>query len=117
MGDCFDLLDTKFTNLLKTAYPAFVARLKILSVETPKNEKARPDGTKLFHNLDRAVIEYTIGLLNDGENRKIQSVRGAFWEGNEVFDGSAIMEQSHIQIAVRDENCVLGYFKPKALTL
>jgi len=113
LGDCFDLLDTKFTHLLKTAYPSFVAELEGLGHKVPENKKIRRDGTKLFHNLDRAVIEYTVRLLYEVEKREIQTVRGVFWEGEEAFPGAQINEKSHIQIAVRDENCVLGYFRPR----
>ena len=113
LGDCFDLLDTKFTAILKTAYPLFVKHLAEGGLQIPKNAKRRADGSLLLHNLDRAVIEYAIGLLDQNEGRRIQTVRGAFWEGDAVFPGSEIREKSHIQIAVRDENCVLGYFKPR----
>jgi hypothetical protein len=46
--------------------------------------------------------------------QKFDTVRGAFWEGDPAFPGSEIEKQSHIQIAVRNPECVLGYFKPKS---
>jgi len=59
------------------------------------------------------VIEYAIKLAESTENRTFDTVRGAFWEGGLVYPGSEIATQSHIQIAVRNPDCVLGYFKPK----
>ena len=112
-GDCFDLLDVAFTSILEAVYPSFVADLKNRGEPIPQNEKLRSDGTKLFHALDRAVIEFAIKLSEEADGRKFDTVRGAFWEGASAFPGSEIEKQSHIQIAVRNPDCVLGYFKPK----
>ncbi len=114
LGNCFDLLDVAFTSVLETVYPAFVADLESRGEPIPRNEKLRPDGTKLFHALDRAVIEFAIKLSEEADGQKFDTVRGAFWEGDPAFPGSEIEKQSHIQIAVRNPECVLGYFKPKS---
>jgi hypothetical protein len=113
LGDCFDLLDVEFTSILEAVYPAFVADLESRGEPIPQNAKPRADGTKLFHALDRAVIEFAIRLTEAADNRKFDTVRGAFWEGGQAFPGSEIARQSHIQIAVRNSDCVLGYFKPQ----
>ena len=113
LGDCFDLLDVAFTSVLEAVYPAFVADLENRGEPIPRNDKPRSDGTKLFHALDRAVIEFAIKLSEEADGRKFDTVRGAFWEGGPAFPGSEIQKQSHIQIAVRNPKCVLGYFSPK----
>jgi hypothetical protein len=113
LGDCFDLLDVEFTSVLEDVYPAFVADLNNRGEPIPENERPRGDGTKLFHALDRAVIEFAIQLAESTGGRKFDCVRGGFWEGGRVFPGSEISRQSHIQIAVRNPDCVLGYFRPK----
>jgi hypothetical protein len=41
------------------------------------------------------------------------SVRGAFTEGGKAFTGAGIFERSHIQICVRNFNCIKGFFKPR----
>jgi len=41
-----------------------------------------------------------------------QTVRGVFVEGAEAYPGAAIHTKTHVQIAVRDPACVLGYFLP-----
>lgn len=113
LGDCFDLLDVEFTSILEAAFPSFVADQASRGEPVPQNDRLRTDGTKLFHALDRAVIEFAISLAEKVGDRKFDTVRGAFWEGGEAFSGSEIAKQSHIQIAVRNPECVLGYFKPK----
>jgi len=108
------LLDVQFTSILEAVYPAFIADLTERGEPIPENRKAREDGTKLFHALDRAVIEFAIELAEEAENRTFDTVREAFWEGGPAFSGSEIQKQSHIQIAVRNTACILGYFKPKS---
>jgi hypothetical protein len=112
LGKCFDLLDIKYTEALSDAYVALRQEVKSLGISMPRNSKRRADGTKLFHRLDRAVIEFAINLLGSD----FDTVRGAFWEGKKVYPGAEIRAQSHIQIAVRNPECVLGYFKPPQLT-
>ncbi|MFA6286047.1 MAG: hypothetical protein WC661_01585 [Opitutaceae bacterium] len=114
LGNCFDLLDVEFTSVLDAVYPSFIEDLKARGEAPPKNEKQRPDGTKLFHALDRAVIEFAIKLVEGLDGKKFDTVRGAFWEGEKAFPDSEIFKQSHIQIAVRNPDSVLGYFKPKS---
>ena len=114
LGNCFDLLDVKFTSVLEAVYPELIKELNERGEPIPTNSKDRHDGTKLFHSLDRAVIEYAIKLAEDEEGQKFDTVRGAFWEGGPAFENSEIQKQSHIQIAVRNPECILGFFKPKS---
>jgi hypothetical protein len=113
LGDCFDLLDVQYTAVLETIFPAFVADLERRGEPIPQNDKPRSDGTKLLHALDRAVIEFAIRVVEELEGRKFDTVRGAFWEGGAAFPGSELSKRSHIQIAVRNPECVVGYFKPQ----
>ena len=113
LGECLDLLDVRYTALLETVHTRMVADLRIRGEPIPVNSRERRDGTRLFHDLDRAVIEYAIEL--SASERRFDTVRGAFWEGGPAFDGAEIAKQSHIQIAVRNPDCVLGYFRPKEI--
>lgn len=107
LGDCLDFLDTADTLRLSSFHRSFKATFAGL-----KNERVRKDGTKLFHRLDCAVINSLVTHLRDFEGREIDSVRGCFWEGKPVYRGAEILEKAHIQIAVRNPRCVLGYFRP-----
>jgi len=40
------------------------------------------------------------------------SVRGLFWEGDELYPGAGMREADHVQICVRNPNRILGYFGP-----
>ena len=113
LGNCFDLLDVNFTKILAAFYDDFVADLNARGEPIPTNERLRGDGTKLLHRLDRAVIEYTLAVLELKNGQKFDSVRGAFVEGDRIYPEAEIYHKTHIQIAVRNPDCILGYFKPK----
>ena len=51
----------------------------------------------------------------DGKIPSFDSVRCAFWEGEELYPGAGFKEKNHIQICVRNHNCIKGYFRPLAL--
>jgi hypothetical protein len=40
----------------------------------------------------------------------IDSVKGVFIEGRPIYEGSGFHEKTHIQIAVRNLDCVKGMF-------
>jgi hypothetical protein len=115
LGRCLDLTDTWATARLEAAYQALAKHLDEEKVPLPKNRRGRgAKGTdRLVRKLDCAVIN----LLNDSEDREnktlyYQTVRGVFEEGEEAFPGACIRSKTHIQVAVRDPRCVLGYFLP-----
>lgn len=110
LGDSLDLLDTEDTKRLSDFYSEFKANFRGL-----KNERKRDDGTMLFHYLDCAIINSLVTWIKQSENREIDTVRGCFWEGKKIYSGAQIREKSHIQIAVRNPQCVLGYFRPRKI--
>jgi hypothetical protein len=67
----------------------------------------------VFHRLDCAVFNYGLPTIEQVYATKFHSIRGVFQEGQPAFTGSDIRKKSHIQIAVRDPSCILGYFKPQ----
>jgi hypothetical protein len=103
LGNCFDLLDTRCTAMLQAAHRNYVC---VAPKPFPANEK-------FMHRLDCDVINYGLPWLTKLFGIEFQTVRGVFQEGTPVFEGSDIREKSHIQIAVRDPSCILGYFKPR----
>ena len=82
--------------------------------EFPKN-KGEDRGARF---LDAAVIAmlHRIRSRIDSEATPMppySSVRGAFWEGGELYPGAGFEKKSHIQIAVRaPAQCIKGYFSP-----
>lgn len=114
-GRCLDLTDTWFTEELYDFYERLKAEFDAAEREMPVNQAASEgDHDLLLRFLDCAVLNFGLQTLDRQEGGTFyQTVRGVFLEGGEVFPGSKIMKKTHIQIAVRDPNCVVGYFRPK----
>lgn len=99
LDGCMDLLDIEWFSFLNDAYDAYVARAKRLGLALPRQ-------TAGAHRLDCSVINYAVDLLS-AMGHTIRTVRGAFAEGRSAFPNSALMDRSHIQIAVRDVTAIL----------
>jgi len=99
---------------------------KIAGVPLPENID-KPDDAhhdKLIWKLDCAVIEFIHQNILEQYNKNIEddrysdtkvfdSTRGVFTEGGLAFTGSGLLEKSHIQIYIRNMNCIKGLFIPR----
>jgi len=59
----------------------------------------------LLRELDRA----------DAKLPSYDSVKGVFTEGEELYNNAGFKEKDHIQICIRNPNCIKGYFLPRIL--
>ena len=114
LGVCLDLLDTANTRLLGRWYARFRRFMRQNGIRMPQNRDAAGSrrGDKVLRFRDCAVIDYTVSRLAGTERIRYQTVRGVFLEGRPAFPGSEIALKSHIQIAVRDPACIVGFFGP-----
>ena len=112
LGLCLDFTDSRFTQRLSDIYPKYAEDMASQGKVLPRNFDARTDANKdkLVRNLDCSVIEY---LLNYDGMPYYDSVRGAFEEGGPAFPGAAIKKKTHIQISVRNDDCIKGFFLPR----
>ena len=116
LGRCFDLTDTWATHQLGRYHDDLVQRLTASERAVPVNRKAGPNDFDLvLRHLDCAVINYALASMDRrslGGGPFFQTVRGVFVEGPPAFPGAGIHIKSHVQVAVRDPACILGYFLP-----
>jgi len=114
LGVCLDLLDFQNLQLLKSAYQ-FVAATKH-KFSMPKNKAIDNSGDILLKELDCNVIE-TVHAFKEEETGQsfFDSVRGVFFEGEEVYPNASFRVKDHIQICVRNPNCIKGFFLPREL--
>ncbi len=45
--------------------------------------------------------------------KSFDTVRGVFTEGGPAFEGSGVQKKNHIQVCIRNLNCVKGFFIPR----
>jgi hypothetical protein len=107
LGSCFDLLDETNTSLLASSYPQFEESFQVAGEPLPTNKGS----DKKLRELDCAVINDCLDRMAD-RNVPFDTVRGAFLEGSPVFPGTTISTETHIQIAVRNVDCIVGVFRP-----
>lgn len=111
LGRCFNLLAHQNLELLRSHYDLFVQLMEQMGKEIKPNA----GGTdKVMRYLDCGVIELTSTMVKDyDEKLAFDSVRGVFWEGEELYPGAGFKAKNHIQIAIRNPNCIKGFFLPK----
>jgi hypothetical protein len=115
LGVCFDLLDVRFTEKLSELYPAFEAGFQAQDIPLPRNEPAHESDRDLVRRkLDCAMLNWAIPMIEKDLRIIFQTVRCVFQEGIAAYPGSAIQKKSHIQVVVRDSDCILGYFLPES---
>ena len=113
LGFCLNLIDSNNIQLLKAQYELFNSKMAIAGKEMPVNKNLKNDTNLLLRYLDCAVIEDLHQERKKNDLPPYDSVRGVFFEGKEIYPTSGFMEQSHIQICVRNPNCIKGFFAPK----
>lgn len=107
LGSCFDLLDEVNASLLAASYPEFAEYFAAAGEQLPVNKGA----DKKLRELDCAVINNCLGRLAL-RGLSFDTVRGAFLEGPPIFPGTTISAETHVQIAVRNVDCIVGIFRP-----
>jgi hypothetical protein len=66
--------------------------------------------------LDCAVIRCLHQIRRVPASEPIDTVRGIFTEGNPIYEGSAFLEKTHVQIAVLNPDCIKAVFRvPKTV--
>lgn len=115
LGFCFDLLDFGSLQLLKTSYNVFKSIWEKTGRRLPENRIVGNSHDMLLRDLDCAVFETFHQVRKIKKQDSYDSVRGVFWEGGELYPNAGFREKDHIQICVRNPNCIKGVFLPRRL--
>ena len=104
LGKCLNLTDQSYNSFLRESYDTLKETYEKLGIVLPKNsEKAKM--------LDCIVIN---SAIEDCSRKGISfdTVRCAYLEGDQLYPESSFYSQTHIQVCVRNPNCIKGYFNP-----
>ena len=112
LGHCLNLMETTALGLLKATYTTLCNSFNKADEELPANSPGvSGDNDLLLRRLDCAVIE----LLHEVNiQRSFDTVRGLFIEGEDLYPNAGFKTKNHIQVCVRNPNCIKGYFLPRS---
>jgi len=125
-------LDSVQLSKVKVAYDMLRKESDALGQPMPTNRGKGESDTAFIRELDCRVIQRlhqvnnesiakALGLtnLNEPQRRRIQchdefidSVRGMFPEGRELYEGAGFRDKNHIQLCIVNPNAIIGYFQP-----
>lgn len=107
LTNCWNLLDKENHLLLHAAYEKLTSAFQLAGKKMPQN-------TEKLRELDCAVVNVAYGLVKqeNADNTPFDMVRAAFVEGAPLYETSGFYSDTHIQICVRNTDCVKGYFRP-----
>jgi hypothetical protein len=71
----------------------------------------------LLRHFDNAVFNFIHSSRDHNDEPDFQAVRGAFHQGEQIAPSSGFHEASHVQIALRDHSCIVGWFLPGGIPL
>lgn len=110
LGNCFDLMDTRFTRDLMLAHGSWRESLAAKGLPVPQNAGPAPDHKLRYQ--DRALLNWYLDFLEQENGQRYDTVRCAFSEGRPIYPGAGIFDQTHVQLSVRNPNCIIGVFRP-----
>lgn len=126
LDHCLDFTDSEFIGILARYYSLMKKELQDIGSELPQNKNLPHDQHHdlILRELDCAVIEYLhesiakqidIQIEEKGfsDLRHFDTTRGVFTEGGPAFEGAGIQMKNHIQICIRNLNCIKGFFIPR----
>ena len=113
LGFCLNLLDSNYIAMLQAQYRILKSKMSITKQPMPLNKNITGSDDLLLRYLDCAVIEDLHKEREKNGEIPFDSVRGVFFEGDPIYKTSGFMKQSHIQICIRNPNCIKGFFEPR----
>lgn len=121
LRNCLDLTVRENIELVQGAHESFVKEQQAADLELPAN--LSPKGTRkkdrLLRYLDCAVIKHLHSTMDNAPPgmgiEPFDTVRGMFVEGEPIYEGCGFNLNTHTQIAVRNDACIIGIFVPRAI--
>lgn len=120
LQNCLDLVSKQDLDLLGKMYEGFADQRTKAGLPLPQNRNlpSDPHNDCLLRELDCAIIKHTHSVIESVPiaNRTYQAfdtVRGMFTEGGELYPGSGFRAKTHVQVAVRNLDCIKGLFLPR----
>jgi hypothetical protein len=108
LGLCLDLASEAGIKQAEAAYAALVELYKTADTPLPKNQGG-PD--ELLRKLDCAVISQLHEIRQAHDQPPVDTVRGIFTEGEEIYPTAGFKAKTHCQVCVCNPLQIKGVFR------
>ena len=115
LGMCLNFCERSAIKLLQKSYEDLADALKKLDIDIKTeliNKTPDEGGFNLIRPLDAAIIN-NLHKMSAPQKIEFDTVYGYFQEGKDAYFGAGVREKTHIQVCVRNLNCIKGYFLPR----
>lgn len=110
-GYCLNLLESESLHLVRAGFTLLEQSCNASGYPLPENKELDAE-VPLLRNRDCAVIEIIHQFRKEKEEKAFDSVRAMFVEGEPLYSKAGYRDKNHIQICIRNPNCIKGYFRP-----
>lgn len=107
LGNCLDFTEQENLQKIKEHYYNLKNEAEEKGIELPTNSGGKD---KYKRTLDCLVINSFISIQKQ-KGIEYDSVRGVFFEGDELYPSAGFREKDHIQISIINPNCIKAFFK------
>lgn len=115
---CLDLSTRRGLNDIRYAWERVVKpNYENGLLKSNKPGRKGETGELMLRFLDCYVIESLHEMNKEYRLQEFDSVRAPFWEGEEIYPTAGFFNKNHIQLCIRNTDCILGYFLPKDLDI
>lgn len=113
LGNCLNLVEHEYLKVVQEGYNMLVASSEKRASPLPKNSSPKGETHDLLlRRLDCAVIETIHAFYMSAKKPPFDTARGVFVEGKPLYQNSGFHGKTHIQVCVRKDSCIKGYFRP-----
>ena len=105
------MLDAKSIKMVKETNAIYEGICEELNLSLAENKPAGTSKELLLRYRDCAVIELLHAASKGKDLPDFTSARGMFSEGKPLYKNAGFHEKNHIQICIRNPNCIKGYFR------
>ena len=113
-GNCLDLLEANSIRILDESYAGLSELLRLMGTPMPKNQ--RHGNEWAVRRLDCAVVNHVHEFREGAGETEFDTVRAAFLEGEPLYPSAGFHRRTHIQLCVRRNAQIIGYFRPRDWT-
>jgi hypothetical protein len=110
---CLNLMNMECILMVKNSFDNLKGSFNLVNKHLPANKTTGNSKDLLLRELDCAVIEYLHLDRKLNKEKPFDSVRGLFVEGQPVYQGAGFNDKNHVQICIRNPNCIKGFFVPR----